>query len=263
MGLFMRSMEGPTPASALGYAGLSAHVGVVLLSSTMPLWFEFDSARLLVGGIGAYTAVAATMLANIRADRKGSIALASSATLGGVFVMLSLGYTDLALASCFGHATFRMIQVLRSPNIIADSQHIRSGLGRMPWPEVVPDWAYRAAWILKRVETDAHLLSSLQTITGWLHQAPRVKLSRWQQWALTGAGVVVAGAPFTPISHSLHQALEALLPVHPAAAGAIMLTHFVLSVVVVRALFVYVLRPHRFRKPYNDLEQGKSPPENK
>ncbi len=30
--LFVRSMEGPTPASALGYAGLSAHVGVVLLT---------------------------------------------------------------------------------------------------------------------------------------------------------------------------------------------------------------------------------------
>lgn len=41
-GLFVRSMEGPTPTSALGYAGLSAHVGVVLLASTMPLWFPVD-----------------------------------------------------------------------------------------------------------------------------------------------------------------------------------------------------------------------------
>ncbi len=36
--LFARSMEGPTPTSAIGYAGLSPHIGVVLLASTMPLW---------------------------------------------------------------------------------------------------------------------------------------------------------------------------------------------------------------------------------
>lgn len=44
--LFVRSMEGPTPTSALGYAGLSAHVGVVLLASTMPLWFPVDGEKL-------------------------------------------------------------------------------------------------------------------------------------------------------------------------------------------------------------------------
>jgi NADH-quinone oxidoreductase subunit L len=38
-GLFVRSMEGPTPASSLGYAGLSAHVGIVMLSSTIDFWF--------------------------------------------------------------------------------------------------------------------------------------------------------------------------------------------------------------------------------
>jgi NADH:ubiquinone oxidoreductase subunit 5 (subunit L)/multisubunit Na+/H+ antiporter MnhA subunit len=36
--LFARSMEGPTPTSAIGYAGLSPHIGVVLLASTLPLW---------------------------------------------------------------------------------------------------------------------------------------------------------------------------------------------------------------------------------
>lgn len=71
IGLFTRSMEGPTPASALGYAGLSAHVGIILLSSTMPLWFGFDWARLILGSIGAFTAVYASLLSKIRADRKG------------------------------------------------------------------------------------------------------------------------------------------------------------------------------------------------
>ena len=55
--LFARSMEGPTPISALGYAGLSAHVGVVLLASTADLWLQFDEARMGLATIGASTAI--------------------------------------------------------------------------------------------------------------------------------------------------------------------------------------------------------------
>ena len=33
-GLFLRSMEGASPNSALGYAGISAHAGIVLQSGT-------------------------------------------------------------------------------------------------------------------------------------------------------------------------------------------------------------------------------------
>jgi hypothetical protein len=97
VGLFARSMEGPTPASALGYAGLSAHVGVVLLTSTMPIWFVWDWARVAVAGVGLLTAVYASLIGRIRADRKGALANATSSTLGLIFVTLALGYADLAL----------------------------------------------------------------------------------------------------------------------------------------------------------------------
>merc|ERR1719456_1741198 len=99
-------MEGASPTSALGYAGLSAHAGIILLASTTPMWFEFDWARCVVASLGATTAVHAGLVANIRADRKGSLASATSATLGMLFVMLAAGYTDAALVLSLGHAVF-------------------------------------------------------------------------------------------------------------------------------------------------------------
>lgn len=158
--LFMRSMEGPTPASALGYAGLSAHVGVVLLANTMPLWFAFDWARLTLASIGGATAVYGTLVSNIRSDRKGAIANATSATMGLLFITLAAGYSDAALLLSLGHASFRMIQILRAPNTIADSQNLRSALGFAPWPQTVPDNLFKLSWMLRR-------LGMFATITYW------------------------------------------------------------------------------------------------
>jgi len=245
--LFLRSMEGPTPASALGYAGLSAHVGVVLLASTMPLWYPFEAARLALGSIGMFTAVYSSMVAKIRSDRKGSIARATSATLGLIFVTLALGHPNVALLMSLGHASFRMIQIMRAPNIIADTQVLRAALGRMPWPKLVPDWLYHLTWSLRRIDTDFHLLSMLHWISKPLDMSKKWKPTKAQQWLATSVSVVLAGLPFTPVSHHLDAWLMELLPTNPYLAGAVMFGHFTFSVVLIRFLLLNVLNTHRFR----------------
>eukprot|EP01102_Stenamoeba_stenopodia_P000183 TRINITY_DN10145_c0_g1_i1.p1 TRINITY_DN10145_c0_g1~~TRINITY_DN10145_c0_g1_i1.p1 ORF type:complete len:296 (+),score=58.39 TRINITY_DN10145_c0_g1_i1:488-1375(+) len=246
--LFARSMEGPTPASALGYAGLSAHVGIVLLTRTMPIWFEFDWARLILGAIGVISAVDSSLVAKIRADRKGAIANAASATLGLIFVVLAMGYSDLALVLALGHAAFRMIQILRSPNSIADSQKLRSALGRLTWPKVVPDWLYRLSWTLRRFDSDFHLLHVLHLISRPLQMKEPWKLTKLQQWLVTAVIVVLAGAPFTPLSHWLEEKLIHLLQTDPENAFYLMLFHFAISVILIRFLFLNVLDARRFYK---------------
>jgi len=246
--LFVRSMEGPTPASALGYAGLSAHVGVVLLTSTMPLWFGFDWARITLGAVGIFTALHSTLVAKIQSDRKGSIARATSATIGIIFVILSLGHQELALILSLGHAAFRMMQVLLAPNTITHTSNIRSGLGRttVQWPKLVPDWLFHLCWSLRRIDTDIHLLNLLHWISTPLRM--QTQLSKLQQWLVTSVCVILAGAPFTPISHFMEKWLEELLPTHPFSAGMIMLAHFALSVVLIRFLLLNVLHTRRFHK---------------
>jgi hypothetical protein len=114
-GLFLRSMEGASPNSALGYAALSAHIPVVLLAQTMPMWFEFEWARAALAAVGVATAIQATLIANVRADRKGSIASSTAATVGVIFVVLAAGYDEAALLLALGHSCFRMNQILRAP----------------------------------------------------------------------------------------------------------------------------------------------------
>lgn len=249
VGLFARSMEGPTPASALGYAGLSAHVGVVLLTSTMPIWFVWDWARVAVASVGLLTAVYASVIGRIRADRKGALANATSSTLGLIFVTLALGYADLALTMSLGHAAFRIVQVLRAPNAIADSRSMRNALGYAPWPRVVPDALYRIAWALKRIKSDIHVMHSLDMLASNLERRKPLPLNKWQQWLFTSVGVVLAGLPFTPLAHAKEELLIHLLNAAPELAVMAECAMLVVSVMLIRFLFVNVLSSRRFHKP--------------
>jgi len=246
--LFVRSMEGPTPASALGYAGLSAHVGIVLITSTMPLWFQFEWARVALASVGAVTAVSASLVSKIRADRKGAIAAATSATLGMIFMILAAGHYDIALLLSLGHAAFRMTQILRAPNVISDSQKVRNGLGGSPWPTIVPGWLYRLCWGLhRRFYSDVNILHAIHMTGRLFHTAKPLKLTRVQQWIATGLIVVLAGLPFTPLSNYKEHLLMEMLPENPYLASAIIAGHFVMSVVLIRYLFLSVLSTRRFR----------------
>ena len=71
--------------------------------------------------IGGITAFQNGVIANVRNDRKGAIASATSATVGMIYIVLAAGFDDLALWLSLGHGAFRMNQVLRSPSSIADS----------------------------------------------------------------------------------------------------------------------------------------------
>ena len=249
--LFLRSMEGPTPASALGYAGLSAHVGVVLLTSTMPLWFGFDWARITLGVIGIVTTLHSTLISKIRADRKGALARATAATIGLIFVILALGYPKLALTLSLGHAAFRMLQVLYAPNMITFVQNIQSALGRIPFTKLVPDWVYRFIWRLRRVDTDFHLLTLLHWMSRKL-PLPKVH-GKYVQWLVTGLCIILAGAPFTPVSHYMEELLMELLPTQPVLAGLIMFGHFAASVILFRFVLLNVLHHRRFKQPFAPL----------
>jgi hypothetical protein len=259
--LFARSMEGPTPTSALGYAGLSAHVGVVLLASTADLWFPFDEARMGLATIGASTAIYSGLVSQIHADRKGALAYATSSTLGAIYVVMATGYINEALALAMGHASFRMVQILQSPGCINDDQSLTSALDGAPWPKVVPDSLFRLCWGLHRIDTDGHAVNTLHQVSsmlGFNQPLEKMDLSQPQVWGITGAGLVVAGFPFTPASDSLHILLDDLLITDPALASCVMLSHFGVSVLTMRFMLLNVLSP-RQKQSVDQKSSMKSP----
>lgn len=183
-----------------------------------------------VAAIGLSTAAFSTLVARILPDRKvrpdfvlvtvrvftrgrffilrsfleqGAIANATSGTIGLIYCILAMGHADLALALCFGHASFRIAQILRSPNIITDAQNMKAGMsGRMPFPKIVPAWLYRIGWALRRIHSDFHLIHVLHLVSRRVHDQKEWKLNKWQQYAVIVLFLVLAGAPFTPLAHA-------------------------------------------------------------
>lgn len=128
-GYILRAMEGPTPSSALFYGTLSIHAGVYLILRIEPLLANAPIARIAVVLVGLTTAITAGMSARVRADAKGSLALASAAQAGLMFVEIGLGFTTLAMWHLLAHGLLRLAQFLRSPSWLEDAQARRSALG--------------------------------------------------------------------------------------------------------------------------------------
>jgi hypothetical protein len=248
--LFMRSMEGPSPTSAIGYAGLSAHVGVVVLTNTMSFWFQFTWARCVVAAVGIITTIVSGLVCKIRADRKGALASAASSTIGVIFVILAAGYEKVALVLAFGHGTFRMMQVLRSPNCILDIHHLKAALrdDTMTMSKPVPEWVYRLCFRLNRFNVDLSMPNLLQVLSSH-RSAWQTKLTKCQQWLVTSFLAVLAGLPFTPLSEDKISMLSGLLQSHLFFALCFMAFDAVVSVVFIRFVFSTVLDPDRFLHP--------------
>lgn len=128
-GYVLRAMEGPTPSSALFYGTLSIHAGVYLMLRIEPLLANSPIARTAVVIVGAITAITAGMSARVRADAKGSLALASASQAGVMFVEIGLGFTTLAMWHLLAHGLLRLAQFLRAPSWLEDAQARRSALG--------------------------------------------------------------------------------------------------------------------------------------
>lgn len=248
--LLSRSMEGPTPSSAMGYGGLSAHIGVIFLANTMPFWYQYDCLRgiLAVGGLG--TMAIAGLVSQIRSDRKGAVAYATSATLGGIYAVLAAGFDNVALTMCFGHAAHRMIQIFRASNIIADKEaftaaYAAAGMDHVPlWPSKPSYFMYRLAWRFRRLDTDLNLLEWFDAFSKEARE--HLKLTRAQQWTATAGIGVLVGAPWTPYYDAYEHTFEALCREDVRLAAGLGATQFCVSVVLMRFLLARVQDPSRF-----------------
>ena len=114
-----RAMEGPTPSSAIFYGSLSVHLGLFLLIRTMPFWEHQLIARILIGGVGIFTAAIGASIGRVQSSVKSQIAYASVAQIGLMFLELALGFETLAIFHFAGNAFLRTYQLLVSPSAVS------------------------------------------------------------------------------------------------------------------------------------------------
>ena len=141
------AMEGPTPVSALIHAATMVTAGVYLIARCAPIWVASHEAQIVVGTIGALTAIAGALLGTAQWDIKRILAYSTMSQIGYMIMGVGVGAFSAGVAHFFTHAFFKACLFLGSGIIIhelSDEQDIRL-MGGMRTRTPVAFWAMGAA----------------------------------------------------------------------------------------------------------------------
>jgi NADH-quinone oxidoreductase subunit L len=122
------AMEGPTPVSALIHAATMVTAGVYLIARCAPLWNASSDARVLVGSIGALTALTGAVLGCAQWDIKRILAYSTMSQIGYMIMGVGVGAYDAGILHFLTHAFFKAQLFLGAGIIIhnlADEQDVR------------------------------------------------------------------------------------------------------------------------------------------
>jgi NADH-quinone oxidoreductase subunit L len=122
------AMEGPTPVSALIHAATMVMAGVYLIARCAPLWNASSDARVLVGSIGALTALTGAILGCAQWDIKRILAYSTMSQIGYMIMGVGVGAYDAGILHFLTHAFFKAQLFLGAGIIIhnlANQQDVR------------------------------------------------------------------------------------------------------------------------------------------
>jgi NADH-quinone oxidoreductase subunit L len=121
------AMEGPTPVSALIHAATMVSAGVFLLVRMYPLFYAAGEAApgsmQFVAGIGAFTALFASLIAVAQWDIKRVLAYSTIAQLGFMVAALGTGAYVAGFFHLLTHAFFKALLFLGSGSVIHGVEH--------------------------------------------------------------------------------------------------------------------------------------------
>ena len=113
-----RAMEGPTSSSAIFYGGLSIHAGVFLLLRMRSELMVPTPVLVVMAAVGLVSCFYGVLLSQVQSDVKSALAYASLSQVGIMFIEISLGWNQVAIVHCIGHAFLRTYQILKCSSII-------------------------------------------------------------------------------------------------------------------------------------------------
>src|SRR6266849_1463496 len=112
------AMEGPTPVSALIHAATMVTAGVYLVARSTPLFAAAGPSLVIVGTVGAVTAIFAATIALVQFDIKRVMAYSTVSQLGYMFLALGVGAPVAAIFHLATHAFFKALLFLGSGSVI-------------------------------------------------------------------------------------------------------------------------------------------------
>ncbi|NBV41779.1 hypothetical protein EBR96_03300 [bacterium] len=111
------SVEAPTPVSALLHAGI-LNAGPFLLMRLFPVIAPHGGVLGLCVGVGAITAIGASIVSMTQPSIKGMLAYSSAAHMGFMIFMIGIGGVGPAFVHLIGHSIYKAHAFLGSGNII-------------------------------------------------------------------------------------------------------------------------------------------------
>ena len=125
------AMEGPTPVSAMIHAAAMVSAGVYMVVRMFPLLsagadfhhYDYSTPMVLMGLIGAITALGAAMLAVGQNDIKRVLAYSTISQLGYMIAALGIGAWVAAAFHLINHAFFKALLFMASGSVIHAMEH--------------------------------------------------------------------------------------------------------------------------------------------
>ena len=117
------AMAGPTPVSALIHAATMVTSGIYLIVRLNPLYAAAPSVLLVIGFVGALTALIGASSALFQRDIKKVLAYSTVSQLGYLFLGLSCGAWGAAMFHLVTHAFFKGLLFLGAGSVIHGMHH--------------------------------------------------------------------------------------------------------------------------------------------
>jgi len=124
------AMAGPTPVSALIHAATMVTAGVYLVARLSPLYAVAPVVLLVIGSVGAVTALIGASSALFQRDIKKVLAYSTVSQLGYMFLALGVGAWASAIFHLMTHAFFKGLLFLGSGSVI-HAMHEEQDMTRM------------------------------------------------------------------------------------------------------------------------------------
>ena len=132
------AMEGPTPVSALIHAATMVTAGVFMVTRAQPLFALVPDVLILIGWVGAFTALLAATMACVESDIKRVLAYSTVSQLGYMMAANGAGAPEAAFQHLTTHGVFKALLFLGAGIVIHHfhtNDVFRMGglFGQRPW----------------------------------------------------------------------------------------------------------------------------------
>lgn len=153
-----RSVEGPTPTSAVYYGGIAVHVGIGFFLLNFDFLKLSTNSIIVVVAASLISLIISLLQVRIASDAKVVVAYASAVQISFMFILVSLGFKWAPLWLIVGNLFLRTYQMLKAPSALLNfemHQSLIDNLRMLNWQnKIYSIFPKRIRYLIYRLSLD-------------------------------------------------------------------------------------------------------------